>query len=154
MITLPGLHQPRTISFLGLREEAGWRVKYYGIARNDARPAAALVSAAERAVRQLPDLLDDDEPHGVGFCIVHEAGERSYVLIDWWAARNEIHQRMFSAPADGPDELAPHPSAAIGCVWELAVTDFERRAWLQHVLANPDGPDLAAYVEATFEAKL
>ncbi|MEV0287726.1 MULTISPECIES: hypothetical protein [unclassified Kribbella] len=151
MITGP--HQPRTISYLGLRELDGWRVKYYGIAKSG-RPDAALVAAAERAVKQLPTFLDDDEPHGVGFVIVHEAGRRSYVLIDWWAAQNEIHQRMLSAPGDEPDQLAPHSSAAIGCVWELAVTDFERRAWLQHVLANPGGPDLDAYLAASFEAKL
>ncbi|MFG1815180.1 hypothetical protein ACGFIF_15540 [Kribbella sp. NPDC049174] len=151
---IKGPHQPRTISYLGLRKENGWRMKYYGIARDGGRPGAALVSAAERAVEQLPTYLDDDESYGVGFCIVHEAGARSYVLVDWWAAQNEIHQRLLSAPGDVPDELAPHPSAAIGCVWELAVTDFERRAWLQHVLANPDGPDMDAYLEATFEAKL
>ncbi|MFI7061535.1 hypothetical protein ACIBL3_11165 [Kribbella sp. NPDC050124] len=151
MITGP--HQPRTISYLGPREFDGWRVKYYGIAKSG-RPDDALVAAAEHAVKQLPSFLDDDESYGVGFVIVHEAGHRSYVLIDWWAAQNEIHQRMLSAPGDAPDQLAPHASAAIGCVWELAVTDFERRAWLQHVLANPDGPDLDAYLGASFEAEL
>ena len=33
-----------------------------------------------------------------------------------------------------------------GCVWELAVVDFERRAWIEDVLANPDGPDLERYL--------
>jgi hypothetical protein len=57
-----------------------------------------------------------------------------------------VPKRMFSAPAGRPDDLAPHDSAAIGCVWELAVTDFERRAWLAHVLAPADGPDLAGHL--------
>jgi hypothetical protein len=81
--------------------------------------------------------------YGVGFVVVHAAPARSYVLVCWWSDENEIHQRMFSAPAGRPESLAPHDGAAIGCVWELAVTDFERRAWLAHVLARPAGPDLA-----------
>ncbi|MEU7834884.1 MULTISPECIES: hypothetical protein [unclassified Nonomuraea] len=53
---------------------------------------------------------------------------------------------VLPAPADRPEHLAPHPSQAAGCVWELSVTDFERRAWMTHVLANPGGPDLDAYL--------
>lgn len=76
------------------------------------------------------------------------------MLCDWWAAENELHQRMFSAPPDAPDALAAHLSEAVGCVWELEVIDFERRAWLRHVLAAPGGPDAAAYLRATLNGKV
>ncbi|MGH2898157.1 MAG: isochorismatase, partial [Solirubrobacteraceae bacterium] len=33
-----------------------------------------------------------------------------------------------------------------GCVWELEVIDFERRAWLADVLTNPGGPDVERYL--------
>ena len=44
------------------------------------------------------------------------------------------------------------PSARVenqptGCVWELAIVDFERRAWIEDVLLNPPGPDLERYLE-------
>jgi len=55
---------------------------------------------------------------------------------------------------DQPSALAPHPSLAIGYIWELAVTDFERRAWIENVLVSPTGPNLDAYLEAQFEADL
>jgi hypothetical protein len=61
---------------------------------------------------------------------------------------------MLSAPLRQPADLTVHPGPAIGCVWELAVTDFERRAWLDHVLANPHGPSLDAYLNVHLEGEL
>ena len=55
---------------------------------------------------------------------------------------------MLSTGRDRPAELSEHRTQAIGCVWELAVTDHERRAWLRHVLQHGD---LEAYVADTFE---
>ena len=153
-------HRPRSICHLGVREFSGWQVKVYGMAWQGEQPRPELVQAAIRTAAQaLPSPArqlagDGPDRYGLGFCIVHDAGDRCFVLCDWWAAENEIHQRMFSAPLNAPDALAPHPAEAIGCVWELAVTDFERRAWLRHVLANPGGPDEAAYLHATFSGKV
>jgi hypothetical protein len=31
----------------------------------------------------------------------------------------------------------------------LAIVDFERRAWIEDVLANPGGPDLARFLSRT-----
>ena len=36
----------------------------------------------------------------------------------------------------------------MGCVWELGVVEFERRAWIETVIGNPDGPDIDAYMAA------
>jgi hypothetical protein len=50
------------------------------------------------------------------------------------------------SPLDNPRALKPVQDPAAGCVWELSVIDFERRAWISDVLANPSGPDLARYM--------
>src|ERR687887_289022 len=86
--------------------------------------------------------------------IAHDGRDGCYALIDWWANENEVHQRLLSAPLDDPAALRPHPTLAIGCVWELAVTDFERRAWLEHVLAREGGPNVDGYLAARFEGKV
>ena len=31
-----------------------------------------------------------------------------------------------------------------GCVWELGIVEFERRAWIEDVIGNADGPDSIA----------
>jgi hypothetical protein len=41
---------------------------------------------------------------------------------------------------------------AAGCVWELGIIDFERRAWLEDVLMSPDGPDVERYLERHVDA--
>lgn len=150
---LRGPHRTRPIRFVELHELAGWRLKVYLIQAPGSPPAPPLIAAAlDVASDVLPAAERDDGPgsrhFAVGFVVVHQAADFAFVLVDWWAGENEVHQHLHSAPLDRPDQLRPHPGQAVGCVWELAVVDFERRAWLRHVLANPDGPDLEAYLDA------
>lgn len=147
-------HRPRAISFHGVEAIAGWTVKMYGIAVHAAPRAELVAATAKIAATALPQPPRDHGRYGVGFAVAHDAADYCFALVDWWSGENEIHQRLFSAPLDRPDALRPHPGEAIGCVWELAVTDFERRAWLRHVLANPEGPDLDAYVADSFEGSV
>ena len=39
-------------------------------------------------------------------------------------------------------------------MWELAVWAFERRAWIEHVLGNPAGPDPERYLEDRLDAEV
>ena len=151
-IALRGPHQARPIRFAGVHDVAGWRVKLYAIATagNTTRPElldAALATAAD----VLPQPPATDEHHGLAFVVAHDARDYAFVLVNWWQGENEIFQHTFSAPLDDPTALAPLASDAIGCVWELAPIDHERRAWLRHVLANPAGPDIDAYFEDHLE---
>ncbi|GGV28403.1 hypothetical protein GCM10010182_59260 [Actinomadura cremea] len=154
-VPVRGAHVVRLVRSLGVRERAGWRLKVYGITTVGDRPPERLVDAA---VRLAPDALpapaeSRDEParYGIGFMVVHRAGDFCFVLYDWWAGENEIHQRLYSAPLDAPEALAPHPTPAVFCVWEGAAVDHERRAWIEHVLKRPDAPDVAGYLGDFFE---
>jgi hypothetical protein len=143
-------YQPRQITFLGRHDEVpGWRVKLYGIAAGRPAPRPELVSATVAALA--PCLPDNLGPPSFAFAIAHDAADLSFALINWFVGGNEIHQRMLSAPLDAPSALAEHRSAAIGCVWELAVVDFERRAWLEHVLTRPHNPGYASYLGVHLE---
>lgn len=154
-IDLRGVHEPRPIRFAGLHRLDDWRVKLYGIAMPGQRPRQALMEAAlETAQRVLPRPARAADRYGVGFVVVHDAADYGFVLVDWWYGENEIHQRLFSADLSCPAELATHFNDAIGCIWELSVTDFERRAWIQDVLANPSGPDIGLYLTREYNADL
>jgi hypothetical protein len=72
-------------------------------------------------------------------------------LIYWWQAENELHQRVFVGAGDDLTELSPVTLTPTGCVWELGVVEFERRAWIEDVIGNPAGPDLARYMDRRFE---
>jgi hypothetical protein len=134
------VYRSRPIRFLRLLGQ----MKAYGIAANAQLPRDELVDAALAEVTE----------EGPGFVIVHDAADHCFVLIHWWANENEVHQRILTAPLDDPDALRPLETPAIGCVWELEVTDFERRAWLEHVLARAEGPDLSGYLLARFDGRV
>ena len=131
------VYRSRPIRFLRLEGQT----KVYGIAAHAELPRPELVEAAVAS-------LDREGP---GFLIVHDAADHCFALIHWWANENEVHQRILTAPLDEPTALRPLETPAIGCVWELEVTDFERRAWIEHVLK---GDDLAAYLGASFDGRV
>jgi hypothetical protein len=78
------------------------------------------------------------EGGGTGFVIAHDAEAAGLALVYWWANENEIHASFFASPLDEPAALAPYDGTGFGCVWEMEVLDFERRAWLEHMLKNDD----------------
>lgn len=68
---------------------------------------------------------------------------------DWWAEVNELHHHVSFPDQQRPAALrAWRPVDPIACAWDLSVIAFERTAWVREVLANPDGPDLDAYLAA------
>ena len=146
----PEVYRPRSVRFLRHVTVRGWRLKVYGITPHGQTLREALVTGAlAMAEAALPETTGPDGG-GFGFVVAHDAPDLSYVLVHWWVGGNEIHQAMFSAPSLDPTRLEPHRSAAIGCVWELSVVDFERRGWIEHVLAAPAEPDLDAYARGVF----
>lgn len=144
-------HRPRFARFVRLAPVAGWRIKLYGIAthREHARPAL-LEATQGLAARVLPQPAVARDHYGVGFAIAHDAEAASIGIVYWWQSSNELHQRIHVGPLDTPERMTPTQNQAAGCVWELAVVAFERRAWLEHVLARPEGPDLEAYLSRRF----
>lgn len=140
-------YQTRSVRFLRRVLEGEWVTKLYEVAPSGQGARAEVIQAALAvAQRVLPAPAVGPGRYGVGFVIAHDAPRLCYALICWWAEENEIHQQVFSAPVDHPEQLAPHSSDAVGCVWELSITDFERRAWITHVLSDPNGPDIESYL--------
>jgi hypothetical protein len=127
------VHKTRSIRYIGREDLGDWRLKVYGIGTHapDARPefVAATLDAAREA---LP------AGGGAGFVIAHDAKSAGLSLIYWWANENEVHGRFFASPLDDPTALVPSDGTGLACVWEMEIIDFERRAWLDHVLKNND----------------
>lgn len=158
-------YRPRPVRFLRLADLGGWRVKVYGISAHRERPAPEFVEAAEQLAQgRLPNppvwspsqdenALVSEERYGVGVLIVHEGREGGFALVSWWAGENMLQHHVYLAP-DGPpfafEDLSP--TGIVACVWELAVLAFEREAWVETVLANPQGPDLDAYLDRHLSA--
>ena len=150
-----GPHRPRAIRYLRAERVADWRLKLYTIAADGPTARPALVDAAlRRAPAIFPTGALADQRHGVGFITVHDARTASIALYYWWQSFNELHQRILVGPKHDPGAMAPLVHASAGCVWELEVIDFERRAWLADVLASADGPDVERYLSRQLETEI
>ena len=134
--------------FVGTTDIDGWRLKTYRIS-----PAtgSAMLSAARRAVAAtLPARPDRVGAFGVGFLVVHLTEVRLLAQLNWWVRPDELYQHTFAAPSDDPQALAPLDTAAISGICELAIAAHEGAAWRRHVIANPAGPDIEAYLKDVY----
>jgi hypothetical protein len=140
-------YAPRSLRFIRRERLGDWRLKVYGIATESHMPRPELVEATVDLARAvLPEPATGGERSGIGFVIAHDAATVCFGLVYWWQAANELHQRVYTSPRDDPRTLIPIAAPAAGCVWELGIIDFERRAWVDDVLANPAGPDIERYM--------
>jgi hypothetical protein len=136
-------YAPRLAEFVSDERFGPWRCKLYGVADPAKGVRSELLEATrERAARSLPE-----DGYGAAFAIAHDAAY-PIALVYWWQGVNELHQRSFiGASIEG---LEPVEWTPAGCVYELAIVEFERRAWIDDVIGNPDGPDVEGYLGRRF----
>jgi hypothetical protein len=134
----------------------GWRLKLYGIAYRSDRPVQALVDAAVAAAQErLPRPAVSDDRYGVGFVGAHDGRGANFVFVDWWANEDELHHHAWLSSKEEPGRLrAIGPDDFTACAWDLAVLGHERAAWVRHVLARAQGPDLDAYLADRLSAEI
>lgn len=146
MIKLQESYKKRPIRYIELFEHSGWKLKVYGISYNRELPRPALLSAAKNvAMAKLPEI--QGSIYGVGYLGVHDGRGVNFVFLDWWEDENELHHHVYISPTDKPELLEEKTHTGVSaCVWDLRVMCFERRAWLENVLANEHGPDVNGYL--------
>lgn len=148
-------YRPRHLRFIRRQDLGDWRMKVYGISMLGQTMRPELVEATLDLAREvLPQPATGDERTGIGFVVCHDALMASIGIVYWWQSVNEMHQRSFIGPKDDPKKTAKIVDPGAGCVYELGICDFERRAWLDDVLANPAGPDLERYLGRRFDADI
>jgi hypothetical protein len=142
-------HQRRG-SFVSEERFGDWRLKLYALARPEKGVRPELLDRTrELAARSLPPR--DHRVHGTAFAIAHDANF-PIALIYWWQDENEIRSRLYAGAE--PDSMELLDPTAFGCVWELGIVEFERRAWIADVIGNPDGPDLDRYMSRRFDGMI
>ena len=147
----PQLAEPyltRPVRPAGLERHEGWTIKVYEITYGEPTLSAELRDAALVAARaRLPSPAVTADRYGVGFLGIHEGRGGNFVFLDWWARENELHHHVWFSASDTPEALRPAGTEdPIACCWDLSVICHERAAWVEHVLARPDEPDLEAYL--------
>jgi hypothetical protein len=140
---------------LPLLELAGRQVKPYHVTREpDGVLAPDIVEAACAMAAKLVTPPDHEMPPA-SWLVLHEGKVPNYLCVYDWVWGNAIQVSTAAAaepyvgcPDDDPTNFVVITRPMFGCVWELAVLEHERAAWVHHMLA-PDQPDLASYLADT-----
>jgi hypothetical protein len=145
--SLAHAYHQRLGSFASDERFGDWRLKLYGLATPEKGVRPGLLDITRSLAEQSLPPVDEDH-HGAAFAIAHDA-RFPIALIYWWQGENELHSRIYAGEDLG--SLALAEPTALGCVWELGIVEFERRAWIADVIGNPDGPDIDRYLSRRFE---
>lgn len=152
---------PRCIRFQRVHALPALTLKLYTIMR-DAHPlpedimqAALAVAAAHQDRPPTPVRAAGIDwhtlpSHGLGSLIVHAGAESLFVLLDVWTDDNMLRHHVWVASPDAPTTFESlDASHLVTCVWELAVLQHERAAWLRHMYRADGGANPVAYLHDT-----
>ncbi len=144
-VLAPAPYRARQFQQLGLWVVGPLRLKAYGITCRSDRPGPGheLRRAAQRHLSSLPPAAEAEGHHGLGFVVLHEGEQGSWLLMDWWAHADICCQRLAHAEP-GSAEFAPVDRPLLACVWESVVLSYERDAWVTTMLTT--SPDPQAYL--------
>jgi len=140
------------VHFQPVFELAGRHIKPYHITREpDGVLAPAIVDAAYAMAENLLTPPDHEMPPA-SWLVLHEGKKPMYLNVYDWVWGNAVEVRTAAAaepycgcPDDDPTHFVVNTRVFAGCVWELALLEHERAAWVRHMLA-PERPALEAYL--------
>ncbi len=121
-------------------------MKLYGIAWQQELPRPELLEAAKRVAA---DILGNETANNykVGFIGAHDGRNACLVFVDFWGNENELFHRVYLSRLNEPQSLMVAKSLDSSvCVWDLHLQNFEREAWIKHILRKPTAPDFDAYL--------
>ena len=124
----------------------------YGISTGSDPVTDDLVSAGIKEIlSMIPQPAITDHRYGVGFVIIHRGTLRNWFSLDWWEYEDILFHKLFSSPLDKMAEVSAEESAAIACVHELKIINFESEAWTNTVLSKDTDPGFDSYMSKVFE---
>ena len=110
----------------------------------EGRAAPDVIAGVEFARVQLPSATAQGfEETGKGYLIFHAGEVEDWLLVRWWINGGIVAGLLASRQGDARFEYCAQPY--IECVWEGFITEFERSAWVRHMMTA--SPDTAAYLD-------
>jgi len=147
-------YRKRQVSFLGIEEHRGWAIKQYlilGAGRRREEGEFLLAHHSRTLLAALPRAGSTDAPdltNGSHAILIVHAGERAnWYLLVWWVNGDTLRQKMFRGAREDATTLEDITDRGlIGRVWELAILEFERRAWIKIMMPDKGAPDPQRYL--------
>jgi hypothetical protein len=133
-------YEPRRLTADPVVIVNGWTIKPYRIAA--ATPMARLGVDAYEFRPLLGQVLQpptDVNFHGYGFAVLHAGRDGSYLLIGRWYAGHNLASDTYEIATSrkGDQELQNLVKLSLhACIWEMAVYEFERDAWVTTMMLS------------------
>ncbi len=137
-------YKKRPVRFLELYSCEGWTIKIYSISIKSEVIDHNLLTLAkiELPLWLKKSALYNLDTYKIATLILHEGKEGCFAILNWWIDENMLQQYVYLKSNSANDEFRYFSHNGIyTCVWEMAVLWFERNAWVEHVLKNPQHPD-------------
>lgn len=145
-------YEARSVTFVEEAVASGWRLKVYAISTGTEAVTGDLVTTGlEALLPALPRPAVTSDRYGLGFVIIHRGTLRNWFLLDWWEYEDILFHKLFSSPLDDMEQVTAEESAAIACVHELKIINFECEAWIETALREDGGPNFEGYLERRYE---
>src|ERR1041384_6488174 len=88
--------EPRAVTFLEVKEIAGYMLKVYSILyEGNSFNGLLLRQAYDVAVDVLPQPANNKIRPGAGFLIFHQGCGADYLILSWWDNENELPTKIF-----------------------------------------------------------
>lgn len=142
-------YSPRSIRFLRVVQCQQWQVKLYSICMH---PSVVEDAIIDEALQQLDKWLGrsndyDLDTYNIATFIIHEGREGCFAILQWWIDENMLQSFVYLKRKGETSFQLYSQNGMASCVWEMAIWWHERNAWVRHVLAKNEQPDVAAYLE-------
>jgi hypothetical protein len=141
-----GRYEPRSAWFEEIVECGPARIKLSVISADGARPSSKTLAAARRIIAADAPALEATSHNGAGFAILHLGTEGVWLLLHWWTDGGVATRKMWRADVGDGVNFTLFDPLYMACVWELAITDFESRAWMATTMS---GNPLSDYLAET-----
>jgi ketosteroid isomerase-like protein len=142
-------YQPRHFEFRGVWSIRPLDVKVYGISLRESGITEETWSAARRCVEHsIGDVESTGNHHRLGFLIVHQGKDATWLLFSWWV-HHDIRCQLLSVLDNGRGTFQPVDKPYDSCVWEQIVITSERDAWVDKMLCAEPSP--TAYLSAALK---
>ena len=136
---------PRHVERLDAWSNDEWALKVYWMTVDGAPPDDLALNAARSGVWEA---LETKSGYGLGFVIVHRGQLADWIVLGWWTDGDILRRRVLTHEkgeiTDRSDE------DFLGCVWELSVIDWERKAWINTILRHHESADPRDYLRAVY----
>ncbi|MER0239655.1 hypothetical protein ABRA89_16140 [Fulvimarina sp. MAC8] len=105
------------------------------------------------AAKKLPRVEQSDDEAGLGFVILHFGEHANWLLIDRWVFGDSLKQANLRSALTAPTEFVRvEDTELMVCVWEAAVIDFERRAFIETMMTTE--PDESRYLSTILNGEV